>query len=187
MAKLSAWQAGGAHRRDLDKNGKDDEGDAVALMDAWFPRLVQAEFQPALGLGAYAALSDVVKPQSVGPGDEPAAPDYDDGWFSFVHKDLRDQFAKRGTVRGRWSRGYCGGGKKVKCRKALVDSLRQSLGPALSPGELYGKGDCAQTPDAACFDQNRSTVASAIGVPPFPFQNRPTFQQTVELTRTLPR
>ena len=31
---------------------------------------------------------------------------------------------------------------------------------------------------------NRSTSASAISVPPFPFQNRPTFQQVVELTRS---
>ena len=35
--------------------------------------------------------------------------------------------------------------------------------------------------------QNRWTVASAIDVPPFPFQNRPTFQQTVEVTKRLPR
>jgi hypothetical protein len=34
---------------------------------------------------------------------------------------------------------------------------------------------------------NRWTVASAISVPPFPMQNRPTFQQTVELTKRLPR
>jgi hypothetical protein len=34
---------------------------------------------------------------------------------------------------------------------------------------------------------NRFTIASAIPVPDFPFQNRPTFQQTVEPTRTLPR
>jgi hypothetical protein len=34
---------------------------------------------------------------------------------------------------------------------------------------------------------NRWVSASGIPVPPFPFQNRPTFQQVVELTRTLPR
>ena len=35
---LSAWAAAGAHRRDLDRDGTDDEGDRVALMDAWWPR-----------------------------------------------------------------------------------------------------------------------------------------------------
>ena len=34
---------------------------------------------------------------------------------------------------------------------------------------------------------NRFTSASGISLPPFPFQNRPTFQQVVELTQTLPR
>jgi hypothetical protein len=34
---------------------------------------------------------------------------------------------------------------------------------------------------------NRWVGASGVSVPPFPFQNRPTFQQVVELTKTLPR
>jgi hypothetical protein len=46
---------------------------------------------------------------------------------------------------------------------------------------------CQDDPDAQCFDRNRSTVAAGIDVPPAPFQNRPTFQQTVELTKALPR
>jgi acyl-homoserine lactone acylase PvdQ len=182
---LSAWAAGGAHRRDLNRDGKDEEGDAVALMDAWYPKLVEAIFKPRLGTGAYDALTRVMKPQSVGPGDEPAAPDYDDGWWGYVYKDLRDVFAKPTSIRGRWSRGYCGGGKRGACREVLLASLRSAL--HVTRQELYGKGDCAKTPDAACFDQNRSTVASAIDVPPFPFQNRPTFQQVVELSRKLGR
>jgi hypothetical protein len=51
----------------------------------------------------------------------------------------------------------------------------------VKPADLYAKGDCSSHPDPACFDQNRSTIASAVSMPPFPFQNRPTFQQTVEL------
>jgi hypothetical protein len=34
---------------------------------------------------------------------------------------------------------------------------------------------------------NRFVSASGISVPPFPFQNRPTFQQVIELTKTLGR
>ena len=51
---------------------------------------------------------------------------------------------------------------------------------------LYGHGDCAGDPDPQCYDQNRSVITSAISVPPAPFQNRPTFQQTVSVTRNLP-
>jgi acyl-homoserine lactone acylase PvdQ len=182
---LSAWAAAGAHRRDLDRNGTDDETSRVALMDAWWPRLVKAMFGPALGDEAYQRLTTVLRPAAVLPGDDPAAPDYDDGWWGYVSKDLRDIFDSKHVV-GRWSRGYCGGGDKAKCRTALQDSLRAALDND-DPNTLYGKGDCGQRPDPACFDQNRSTIASGVDMPPFPFQNRPTFQQTVSLSQHLAR
>jgi hypothetical protein len=47
--------------------------------------------------------------------------------------------------------------------------------------------DFFDDPDAECFDRNRATIAAGVDMPPSPFQNRPTFQQTVELTRALPR
>ena len=56
-----------------------------------------------------------------------------------------------------------------------------------TPAEIYGTGACAEDAQASCFDLNRWISASAITVPPFPFENRPTFQQVVELTKTLPR
>ena len=57
----------------------------------------------------------------------------------------------------------------------------------MTPAQLYGHGECTSNPQASCFDMNRWTSVSGISVPPFPFQNRPTFQQTIELTQTLPR
>jgi len=181
---LSAWAAGGAHRRDLDRNGIDEETPAVTLMDAWWPRLTSAMFDGSLGPDATSALKALLPPASVLPGAAPTAPDYDDGWFSFVSKDLRDVFTPK-KVLGKWSRGYCGGGSRPACRAALQASLADAM--TVTAKDLYAKGDCVKTPDPACFDQNRSTVASGIGVDPFPFQNRPTFQQTIELTRHLPR
>jgi acyl-homoserine lactone acylase PvdQ len=182
---LIAWSAAGAHRRDLDRDGTEDEGDRVALMDAWWPRLVRTVFAPALGDDAYKALSTVLRPASVMPGDDPAAPDYDDGWWGFLSKDLRDIFDRKHVV-GRWSRTYCGGGTKARCRKDLQESLADALARA-DRKDLYGLDECASRPDPACFDQNRSTIASGVDMPPFPFQNRPTFQQTVALERHLGR
>jgi Penicillin amidase len=184
IALLSRWAASGAHRRDLNKDGKDEDEAAITLMDAWWPRLTDAEFGPTLGGDALTALKTMVRPASVLPGDDPAAPDYDDGWFSYVDKDLRDVFTPS-SVRGPWSRRYCGGGSASLCRKRLQNSLLAALN--VSAKDIYGKGDCADTPTAACFDQNRSTIASGIDMPPAPFQNRPTFQQTAEPTRRLPR
>jgi hypothetical protein len=80
---------------------------------------------------------------------------------------------------------YCGNGSKRRCRAAIRASLIEALD--VSKQALYGKGDCAENAQASCFDMNRPTNASAVTMPPFPFQNRPTFQQTVELFQKLPR
>ena len=57
----------------------------------------------------------------------------------------------------------------------------------MTPAQIYGHGACAEDPLASCFDMNRWTEASGVTVPPFPFQNRPTFQQVAEPTTALPR
>jgi len=176
IALLSNWAASGAHRRDLNQDGKDEDEQAIALFDTWYPLLVKAQFGPALGDNAYDALSTVLRPASVLPGDDPSAPDYDDGWWGFVSNDLR----------GRWSRRYCGRGSRARCRRALHGSLREALA-TVDAAALYGRGDCKDDPDAQCFDRNRSTIAGGISVPPTVFQNRPTFQQTVEVAQHAPR
>ncbi|MFL5846857.1 MAG: penicillin acylase family protein [Solirubrobacteraceae bacterium] len=185
LATLKAWRASGAHRRDLDKDGKADDGEAIRIMDAWWPKLLDAEFGPTIGADAMSALRGVnAYPRIGGEGTSPSAPDFSDGWYGYVDKDLRQLFTPR-SVRGKWSRTYCGNGKKAACRALLRSTLTAAL--AVSMQELYGHGDCADTPDSACYDMNRSTSASGVAVPAMPFQNRPTFQQTVELTRRLPR
>jgi acyl-homoserine lactone acylase PvdQ len=185
LATLKAWRASGSHRRDLDKDGKADDGEAIRIMDAWYPRLVKGQFAPALRSGAMTALRDMVAfPNIAGEGTSPRAPAFSDGWWSFVHKDLRGLFTPK-KVKGRWSRAYCGRGKRSRCRAMLRRTLAEAL--TVTKEELYGRGACANNPDAACYDAIRSTGASAISIPAFPFQNRPTFQQTVELDKRIPR
>ena len=84
-----------------------------------------------------------------------------------------------------YSRIYCGNGSFSACQAALRRSLLDAL--SMTPQQIYGVGDCSHNAQPSCYDQNRSVIASAISMPPFPFQNRPTFQQVVTLTRTLPR
>src|SRR5207247_510259 len=45
---LRGWARTGAHRRDRDGDGRYDDDAAVALMDAWYPRLVHAAFDGQL-------------------------------------------------------------------------------------------------------------------------------------------
>jgi acyl-homoserine lactone acylase PvdQ len=184
LATLRAWQKAGAHRRDLDRDGADEETPAIELMDAWWPRLVEAEFKPALGEKALERLRAMI---AIGDrtGGSPESPDFFDGWWGYVSKDLRDLFGP--APRAPYSRAYCGRGSRARCRRALQRSLGRAL--KVTPAAMYGGGDgrCAADPQPACFDQNRPTVTSGIELSPFPFQNRPTFQQVVTLTQRLPR
>jgi acyl-homoserine lactone acylase PvdQ len=184
LGKLRSWHKHGAHRRDLNRDGVYDENAAVELMDAWWPKLVEAEFEPALGAKAYEHLQAMIKVGSH-TGGSPTEPDFYDGWWGFVSKDLRRLFGPR--PKGTWSRVYCGEGSKRDCRRALQRSLAAAL--KVTPEQLYGggNGDCASDPDPQCFDQNRPAVTSGVSLPPFPLQNRPTFQQVVTPTVKLPR
>jgi hypothetical protein len=151
-------------------------------MDAWWPKLSEAIFQPALGddaLGALRALNYYWEPREM-----PAAPDFFNGFESYVSKDLRD-LTNRKKVRGPWSRVYCGRGSLKRCRAAILASLSAALD--VKPADLYAKGDCDKDADAECFDKNRWVEAAAVTVPPMPFQNRPTFQQAIEIPKRLPR
>jgi acyl-homoserine lactone acylase PvdQ len=187
---LDAWRRAGSHRRDLDKDGHYDDDAAVTLMDAWWPRLRSAALRPALGGPLYSTLLEMAPP---GEPKERAAhdsPAFSGDVYGQVQKDLRTLFRRRGArkPRGPLSRVYCGGGSRVRCRRALRRSLARALG--VTREQLYGEDEeCASAGrvEASCSDETRSTSTSGISIPAFPFQNRPTFQQTVELTRRLPR
>jgi hypothetical protein len=184
IAKLRAWQKAGSYRRDLDQNGTYEHNAAVELIDAWWPGLVKAEFQPALGKNAFDGLQNMI-PIGDHTRGSPNAPDFEVGWWGYVYKDLRDLLGEH--IRAPYSRVYCGKGSMKRCRMALRDSLRKAL--KASPKQLYGGGNgaCASDPQPSCFDQNRASITSAISIPPFPFQNRPTYQQTTSLRHRVGR
>jgi hypothetical protein len=181
LAELEAWRQSGAHRRDLNGDGTYEDNSAVELMDAWWPKLLAAEFKPALGGPLYNQTQGLAGQGIVGFGG-PSAPDFAQGWYGYVSKDLRDIFGPR--PRGAYSRGYCGGGSRARCRVALRESLAAAL--RVKPAKIYGYGDCANDPTPHCWDLNRPTITSAVSAPEtMPFQNRPTFQQAVSVTRGL--
>ena len=184
LATLRAWHDAGAHRRDLNRDGSDEETPAIELMDAWWPKLVEAEFKPSLGDKAFERLEGMLALGSY-TGASPREPDFENGWWGYVSKDLRNLFGPR--PKAPFSRVYCGKGSKQRCRRALQRSLGRAL--KTTAAQLYGGGDgaCASDPQPSCFDQNRPTVTSGVSLPPFPFQNRPTFQQTVSLSQHVGR
>jgi acyl-homoserine lactone acylase PvdQ len=179
---LDAWHKSGSQRLDADGDNLYDHGAAVALMDAWWPRAVRAQFRPALGKTLFSqVVADVL---GLGSFDDWA-------WATHVQKDLRNVL--RAKERGRYSRIYCGGpkrkGARARCRTLLLASLRAAVGDVT---KKYGSGDTAawKVP-ATCeqasegppkCDQIVPTTAGAVATPPFPWQNRGTYHQIVELT-----
>jgi acyl-homoserine lactone acylase PvdQ len=141
LATLRSWRRAGSHRRDLDGDGIYEHNRAVELMDAWWPKLIAAQFRPVLGAGAYETLRDMI--DLGGPGfGPPEPPAFSDGWYGYASKDLRALYGPR--PRGAYSRVYCGKGSKAACRTALRASLRAAL--RVTPEDLYAFGDCVDDP-----------------------------------------
>ena len=179
---LAAWQRSGAHRIDRDRDGNYDDAEAVRIMDAWWPRLVEAQFEPKLGDELYDRVAGTLaddhnRTDHLGSAFQGAA-------YGIVAKDLRDALGAH--VGGRYSRVYCGGGKLGKCRGALRDSLRDALGH-MSDAELYPDGPCElgtdehQASAQACADSVDYRAVGGITQPRTPWINRPTFQQAIRV------
>jgi hypothetical protein len=189
LGLLDAWRAAGSHR--LDENGDNvyEHSAAVAVMDAWWPRFVRAAFEPTLGKDLFDKVLSFLS-----LGDGTAGSGW--AWATHVQKDLRALLGK--PVRGRYSRAYCGGpagtplrGKRLRkvrlrCREVLLSTLRDAVATA---GRKYGSADpaswkvpatCTAKSPPLC-DQNVPSALGAVDTPPFPWQNRGTFHQVVEL------
>ncbi len=89
-----------------------------------------------------------------------------------MHKDLRDLLGA--SVRGPYSRVYCGQGSVSACRSALLNSLSAALSTSRTR-ELYG-GQTQVEHDKIGF-----SAVGGITQPLIPWVNRPTFQQAVQI------
>jgi acyl-homoserine lactone acylase PvdQ len=176
LAALETWSRRGAQRRDTDNDGIYDESPAIAVMDAWWPQLVRTMFQPSLGALLVSSINDRVNPLPA----RATSTFFFDGWWGYVQKDLRRVLGRR--IRGWPKRSYCGAGSLRRCRDALTASLVRAA------AEAKGKqvrATCPEETPPAC-DQIVPTTAGAIGIDPFPFHNRGTFHQVVEVGGSAP-
>jgi acyl-homoserine lactone acylase PvdQ len=182
VATLRAWVASGAHRRDnTPQDGHYDNADAIALMDSWWPKALDAAFKPTLGndlFGKVQAQMGFDDP----PG--PAGSSYISGWEGYVSKDLRDLLGR--SVLDPFSRGYCGNGDLADCRTELLSSLDTAITQAKNhPDQLYPEaGGCftgGGGDSQMCHDAIHFTTVGAVSVKPMEWINRPTWQQAVEV------
>ncbi|WP_306336425.1 penicillin acylase family protein [Streptomyces sp. KL118A] len=185
VQQLDAWRKAGAQRNQTAAGTKTyAHPDAVRIMDAWWPLLVEAEFKPGLGKELYAALTsqlatDEAPSAGHGPTGAHAGSAFQYGWWGYADKDLRKVLGE--PVKGELADTYCGGGKLDACRDALLATLGQAV--AKPATEVYPGDDSCKAGDQWCADSVIHRALGGITHKPIQWQNRPTYQQVVEFPR----
>lgn len=185
VQQLDAWQKAGARRNQTAAGSKTyAHPDAVRIMDAWWPKLIEAQFEPGLGKDLYAALTaqlatDEAPSAGHGPTGAHAGSAFQYGWWGYADKDLRTVLGE--PVKGALGDTFCGGGDLDACRDALLTTLTQAA--ARPATEVYPGDDACKAGDQWCADSIIHRALGGITHKPVQWQNRPTYQQVVEFPR----
>jgi acyl-homoserine lactone acylase PvdQ len=175
IAALRTWRSKGAHRLDRKRDLVYEHNRAIQIMDAWWPRWLHAQFEPTLGKTVFDSLESRIAFDEYNRTGHIGS-SFDTGWWGYVSKDLRTLLRRK--VRGRYSRVYCGGGNRARCRSALAQSL-------LAAVEHVDGSD--PPPDPYRGETIRHSAVGIVSQPEFHWINRPTFQQAVEVQGHGPR
>ncbi|MEU6068150.1 penicillin acylase family protein [Streptomyces sp. NPDC047082] len=184
VSKLQAWVTAGARRTETSAGSKTyADADAIRILDAWWPLLVKAEFEPGLGSDLYTAFSnnlpiDEAPSAGHGPTGSHAGSSFQYGWWSYVDKDIRAVLGE--SVQGGLAQKYCGGGSLTSCRDTLIGTLKTAAGMTAAP--VYPGDDQCSAGDQWCADSIVQRTLGGIKHGRISWQNRPTFQQVVEYT-----
>ncbi|SHJ37252.1 Penicillin amidase [Nocardiopsis flavescens] len=184
---LRQWNAAGSQRREPFRDaGYYSYADSIRVLDAWWPLLVRAQFEPELGEDLYTGLTAVAQidespsghigggtPGSVNQGQPHRGSAFQYGWWSYVDKDLRTVLGQ--DVEGPLGDGaYCGGGDLAQCRTVLLDTLAEAV--ATPAGEVYPGDDHCAVGAQLCADTVIHQSVGGIDMWPIAWQNRPTYQ-----------
>jgi hypothetical protein len=175
--------ASGAHRINHahpGASGSYEQSDAIRIMDAWWPLLVNAEFGPILGPGSLGQVEGdfpIDDPPSNNHAGAHTGSSFDVGFYGIVQKDLRAALGDK--VAGPLNRIYCGGGSLSQCRARLEASLQQAVGE--SAQQVYPGSSVCAAGDQMCSDAIQFRPIGVITEPLIEWVNRPTFQQADEI------
>ncbi|WP_369238995.1 penicillin acylase family protein [Streptomyces sp. R21] len=182
VSKLQAWISAGAKRTETSAGSHAyADADAIRILDAWWPLLVKAEFEPGLGSDLYAAIGNNIpideSPSAAhGPTGAHAGSSFQYGWWSYVDKDIRTVLGE--SVQGGLAHSYCGGGNLSACRDLLISTLKEAAGKTASA--VYPGDDQCSAGDQWCADSIVQRTLGGIKHGKITWQNRPTYQQVVE-------
>ncbi|UYM07117.1 penicillin acylase family protein [Solicola gregarius] len=174
VQKLRVWrESGGLRTAGTSEKPKFKHSRALRVLDAWWPRVVRAEFRPKLHKGLYASLL----------GAAPILSGYShrgnasaDAWSSWMSKDLRRILGR--SVDAPLPRLYCGEGTVATCRKVLLKSLDAALD--VPKKQVYPADGTCKAADQYCAAQTLHQSLGGITQDPIHWQNRSTFQQVIE-------
>ncbi|MFF2202575.1 penicillin acylase family protein [Streptomyces sp. NPDC058145] len=184
VSKLQAWVTAGARRTETSAGSrKYADADAIRILDAWWPLLVKAEFEPGLGSDLYTAFTDNLPVDEApsaghGPTGSHAGSSFQYGWWSYVDKDIRAVLGE--SVRDGLPQKYCGGGSLGACRDVLIGTLKEAAGKTAA--QVYPGDDQCSAGDQWCADSIAQRPLGGVKHGRISWQNRPTFQQVVEYT-----
>ena len=193
VAELTTWVNAGSQILPTSAGASSFQNSAaIELLDAWWPLLLQAEFQPGMGTTLFDALdADMQTNDSPSGGQEipvagAAVSDnaaqshkgsaFQFGWWGYVSKDLRSVLGQ--SVTDPLPVRYCGGGSLSACRSALLSSL--SAAAAESASTVYPADAYCSAGDQWCADSIVQDPLGGITDPQTTWQNRPTYQQVVQ-------
>jgi acyl-homoserine lactone acylase PvdQ len=193
-AGSGAWIDGspglGAWRRDRDGDGKYDQRQAVVLMDAWYPALIDAllpQITAIDGGGRDTECSGVaLQCRYDAPRAQGSAYEY--GYYEMMKRVLQMALGTPGHTSYR-ALACAGSGTSDACRAGVLSALQTALtslggwesraswdGSTLVNAQTGMAGEAVETYDAV---EHQSF--GMMPVPTIPWVNRPTFQQAVEV------
>jgi acyl-homoserine lactone acylase PvdQ len=162
-ALLKAWRLQGSSRLDRDLDGKMDAGAAPAIMDAIYPKVADAVFEPVLG--AQGAVFSDLEGHDISGG-------YTGGRINQVDKDLRQLTGTQ--FKTPFKTKFCGAGDLAACRAALWATFEAA-------GAELAAAQGSEDPAAWTSDANAERITFAPGLLPttIRFTNRPSGIQQV--------
>lgn len=192
VASLTKWRQAGAKLTETSPGSEQYvNASAIQLMDAWWPLLVQAEFQSTMGNDLFNAMIGAIQinesPSGGQTGPTAGSADANEsqphkgssfqfGWWSYVDEDLRTILGD--SVQGGLVEPFCGNGNLSVCRQALLTSLSQAIAEPAT--QVYpGDSDCSAG-DQWCADSIIQRPMGGITDGKITWQNRPTYQQVVQ-------
>jgi Penicillin amidase len=192
VSELTSWMNSGSRILPTSTGSQTFQDSAtIQLMDAWWPLLLQAEFQPGMGTGLFNTLAaDMQTNQSPSGGQQITVADtipsnnlaqshkgssFEFGWWGYVSKDLRSVLGQ--SVQDPLPVQYCGSGSLSACRTDLLNSLvaaSQETAATVYPADSY-----CSAGEQWCADSIVQYPLGGITQALTTWQNRPTYQQVV--------